>query len=110
MSVKGAAHAKKRAGRSIDSNLLGPCGFFCGYCLAYKKGMCLGCRYQADKRHGEGVQDWCPLLNCAEKKGVTMCSDCASFPCMKHYNPDKDGMYSWTYFNYIRDQIKRGRR
>ncbi len=99
-------HAKSNKTMRIDSNLLGPCGFYCGSCLAYHKGKCLGCRYQADKRHKEGAKNWCPLLNCAEKKGVKMCSECPSFPCMKQYNPDKDGMYSWTYFNYIRNDIK----
>ncbi len=86
--------------------MLGPCGYYCGYCLAFKKGKCLGCRYQADVRHKEGMTDWCPLLNCAEKRRMKMCSDCPEFPCMKHYNPDDNGMYSWTYFNYIKNDIK----
>jgi hypothetical protein len=105
-SVNTARHAKARTKKTVDTNLIGPCGYYCGSCLAYKKKICMGCRYQADKRHGEGMKNWCPLLNCAEKTGVTMCSECAKFPCMKHYNPDKDGMYSWTYFSYIKDNIK----
>ncbi len=90
----------------MDSNLIGPCGFYCGSCLAYAKGICLGCRYQADKNAREGDDNFCPLLNCAEKKDVKMCSKCDRFPCMRHYNPDRGGMYSWMYFNYIREDIK----
>jgi hypothetical protein len=106
LDMAGAVHAKARSKMSIDGNLLGPCGFYCGRCLAFKKGKCLGCRYQADKRHAEGMKNWCPLLNCAEKRGMKMCSDCDKFPCMKQYNPDKDGMFSWLYFNYIKNEIK----
>lgn len=101
-------HAKSNARMTIDANLLGPCGFYCGSCLAYKKKKCLGCRYQADKRLKEGVENWCPLLNCAEKKGVAMCSECRIFPCKRQYNPDGTGMFSWMYVNYIRNEIKPG--
>jgi hypothetical protein len=37
--------------KEVDANLLGPCGFYCGYCLAYKNGVCLGCRVQPRERH-----------------------------------------------------------
>lgn len=104
--MKKNKHAKSKPSKKIDGNLLGPCGIYCGYCLAHKKGLCLGCRYQADKRLAEGVKDWCPLLNCADGKGICECSDCDEFPCMKHYDPDKEGMYGWVYIKYIRDQIK----
>lgn len=104
--MKKPRHAKPKSKKEIDNNLLGPCGIFCGYCLAYKKGVCLGCRYQADKRLADGVKNWCPLLSCSEKKGVTECSDCKEFPCKTHYDPDNDGMYTWVYIKYLRDQIK----
>ncbi len=103
--MKKSQHAKTNAEKKIDGNLLGPCGIYCGYCLAYKKKVCLGCRYQADKRHGEGMKNWCPLLNCAEKRGVAECSDCPEFPCEKHYDFE-DGMYGQVYVKYIRDEIK----
>lgn len=99
------SHAKPREKRSIDDNLLGPCGIYCGYCLAYKKEICLGCRYEADKHAKKGNLQWCTLLNCAESKGVEMCSECEEFPC-KEYDPDGTGMFSWTYINYIKDEIK----
>lgn len=98
-------HAKKGAHKSIDTNLLGPCGFYCGFCLAYKKKICLGCRYQADKRAAEGDINWCTHLNCAEKHGVMKCSDCEDIPCKKEFDP-KTGMFSELYVSYIRDQIK----
>jgi len=104
--MKKRSHSKPNASKEIDDNLLGPCGIYCGYCLAFKKGVCLGCRYQADKRLAEGVKDWCTLLNCAEKKGVAECSDCAEFPCKEQYDPDNTGMYGWTYIKYLRDDIK----
>ena len=104
--MKATRHARPNSEMKIDGNLLGPCGIYCGYCLARKKGVCLGCRYQADKRLAEGIKNWCPLLNCAEKKGVTECSDCPEFPCKRQYDPDKNGMYAWTYINYLRDDIR----
>ncbi len=99
-------HAKAGADITIDSNLLGPCGYYCGYCMAHKKGICLGCRYQADKKRKEGFENFCTTLNCAERKGMKRCSDCPSYPCKKEYDPDGTGMYSWTYYKYIRDEIK----
>ena len=104
--MKKNKHAKARSKTTIDGNLLGPCGFYCGSCLAYARGKCLGCRYQADRKLERGDDTFCGLLNCAERNGVKMCSDCDRFPCTKHYDPDRDGMYSWTYYNYIKDEIK----
>jgi Protein of unknown function (DUF3795) len=103
--MKRGAHAKAGMKETIDANLLGPCGFFCGFCLAYKKGICLGCRYQADRNAEKGDEKFCTTLNCAERKGVTMCSDCEEFPCSEH-DPQKTGMFSNTYIDYIRNEIK----
>ncbi|MBU0686018.1 MAG: DUF3795 domain-containing protein [Thermoplasmatota archaeon] len=102
--MKSGSHASAGKRKSIDANLLGPCGFFCGFCLAYKKGICLGCRYQADKRARDGNLKWCTQLNCAEKHGVSMCSDCEKFPCTE-FDP-KVGMFSEVYMKYIRDKVK----
>jgi len=102
-------HATPAAKRSIDANLLGPCGFYCEYCLAYRKGICLGCRYQADKNAEKGNDKFCTTLNCAERKGVTMCSKCEEFPC-DEYDPQKTGMFSKTYIDYIRNEIKPARK
>ena len=102
--MKRKKHAKKNPNKTIDSNLLGPCGFYCGHCLAYRKKICLGCRYQADKRAAEGMVNWCSQLNCAERRGVTMCSECERIPC-KEFDP-KHGIFSELYVSYIRDKIK----
>lgn len=101
-------HVVPGSKKEIDANLLGPCGFYCGFCLAYKKKICLGCRYQADKRAAEGVRDWCTQLNCAERRGVTKCSECDDIPC-KEFDP-KDGIFSEVYVSYIRDEIKPAKR
>jgi hypothetical protein len=89
----------------IDSNLLGPCGVYCGYCLAYKKKLCSGCRYEADKQTQRGKTEWCTLLNCAKERQMKECSDCDDFPC-KEYDPDGKGMYSRMYIRYINEEIK----
>jgi predicted amidophosphoribosyltransferase len=102
--MKSRAHAKAGKRKSIDANLLGPCGFFCGFCLAHEKGVCLGCRYQADENARKGDPNFCTLLNCAEKHGVSRCLDCEEFPCGE-FDP-KVGMFSQVYMKYIRDEVK----
>lgn len=94
---------------TIDANLLGPCGIYCGCCLAYKKGICLGCRYQADKNAERGDYNFCTTLNCSEKKGVAMCSECTGFPC-KEYDPQRAGIFSETYIDYMINEIKPARK
>ncbi len=71
-----------------ETNLAGPCGFYCGTCrhyLARAKGMlkekklkhgCKGCRIQ-DKRCS-WVKRNCTLL---KKKQVEFCFECKNFPC-----------------------------
>jgi len=70
------AHSPNAGARlEIDANLLGPCGFYCGSCSAYKKGDCLGCGYQ--------VESTCNILVCATEKGLTVCADCPRHLCDK---------------------------
>jgi len=90
----------------IDMNLLGPCGVYCGYCLAYKKAICSGCRHEAEKQAQKGNRDWCTLLSCTDRKNVKECSDCDDFPCSE-YDPDGTGMYSRMYIDYINKKIKK---
>lgn len=89
----------------IDSNLLGPCGIYCGFCLALKKNICSGCRYEANRQAQRGNKDWCTLLNCAEERHVKECSDCDDFPC-KEYDPEGKGMYSRMYIDYINNKVR----
>jgi hypothetical protein len=53
--MKKAYYPKKGATVNVDANLLGPCGFNCGFCLAYKTKKCLGCKYQAELREESGA-------------------------------------------------------
>jgi hypothetical protein len=73
--MKKAYFPKAGARLEIDANLLGPCGFYCGSCSAYKKGDCFGCRYQADRT--------CDILVCAAEKGFSVCADCPKHLCDK---------------------------
>ena len=73
--MKKADSPKAYARLEIDANLLGPCGFYCGSCSAYKKGDCPGCGYQADRS--------CGILVCATEKGFKVCADCPEHLCDK---------------------------
>ena len=97
--------ALRKVKKVIDVNLLGPCGVYCGYCLALKKGICSGCRYEADEQAQRGSKDWCTLLNCTERRHVKECSDCDEFPC-REYDPEGTGMYSRMYIDYINNKMK----
>jgi len=98
-------HAKNPGKKTIDSNLLGPCGCYCGYCLAYRIGECLGCRYQAYKNIELGRPVFCSTLVCAEQNGLEMCSECEEFPCDEEFDPKKN-IFSAVYIDYIKNDIK----
>jgi len=102
------AHYPKTDGRTeIDSNLLGPCGFYCGQCLALKKGVCLGCRYQAEKKEEAGtVKIFCNILTCSSAKGLDCCADCPEHPCDK-YDPEKS-IFSKAFVDYLRNDVRKG--
>jgi len=101
--MKKAYYPKKGATVNVDANLLGPCGFNCGFCLAYKTKKCLGCKYQAELREESGaVHVYCDTLVCATKKGVVKCADCAEYPCKKY----DDDIFSQEFISWIRDEIK----
>lgn len=104
--MRKAYYPKNSVTANIDSNLLGPCGFYCGFCLAYKNKVCLGCRYQAEKSEKEGRVDvFCDTLQCATDRGLTKCADCNEYPCGK-YDPEGDSILSELYIKYIRDEAK----
>lgn len=99
-------YPKKGARLAVDANLLGPCGFFCGSCLAYKQGTCLGCRYQAEKRETEGaVEIFCDILNCSCSKNLVTCADCPEHPCAR-YEPEKS-IFSRTFIDYLRKNARK---
>jgi hypothetical protein len=93
----------KNAMAALDANLLGPCGFNCSFCLAYKDKKCLGCRYQAQRSEEKGLTPvFCDTLVCATAKGFKMCADCADYPCKKY----DDSIFSEKFISYIRKDIK----
>ncbi len=57
-----------------DDNLIGKCGFYCGSCPTYIKGVCLGCR----KAHSRND---CFTFDCVDDKKLTYCGQCDKFPC-----------------------------
>ena len=105
--MKDKAHyPKPDAKAEVNANLLGPCGFYCGFCLAYKNGVCLGCRYQAMTSESTGiVPEFCDTLVCATEKGLVRCADCPSHPCDK-YDP-KDSIFSKLYIDYLENDVKK---
>jgi hypothetical protein len=108
--MKKAYYPKKGATAHIDANLLGPCGFNCSFCLAYKNKICLGCRYQAEKSEREGrVVVFCDTLQCPTERGLTKCADCDEYPCNK-YDSDGDSIFSELYIKYIRDEARGAKR
>jgi len=99
--MKKAHYPRANAKIEIDANLLGPCGFYCGFCLAYKKGVCLGCRYQAERSETKGIVDvFCDLLVCATEKGLKICAECPEHPC------DKLDIFSKLYVDYLKEARK----
>lgn len=90
---------------TMNQSLLGPCGFYCGACLAYKKDKCGGCiaMSEAGIRKGEV---FCDIYVCSKTKGLTRCCDCQEFPCGL-YDAGKAGIFSTEYIEWIRKDIRR---
>lgn len=54
------------------SQLVSPCGLFCGACYRYKKGKCPGCT--------ENIKaTWCKIRNCSDRQEGATCADCTVF-------------------------------
>ena len=60
---------------------LAPCGMNCGVCYVYlrEKKPCLGCRGEDEAKPGHCRI--CKIKTCAAERAVTLCVDCADFPC-----------------------------
>lgn len=100
-------YPKQDAREEIDANLLGPCGFYCGFCLAFEKGSCLGCRYQAEKKEAEGeVEVFCDILACATGNGLRACAECPKHPC-EMYDP-KRSIFSELFINFLKTDVRKG--
>ena len=106
LPVKKSHYPKADNRKEIEANLLGPCGFYCGFCLAYKKGVCLGCRYQAERSETKGIVNvFCDTLICATEKGLQVCAECTKHPCDR-YDDEGDSIFSKLYIDYLKEAMK----
>ena len=97
--------ARKQARpQKVNRNLLGPCGFYCGYCLAFKYGKCSGC-IAMSKRAEKIGEVFCDIYPCVTQKGLTVCADCDSYPCEK-YDKNRAGIFSESFISWIRNEIR----
>lgn len=88
----------------LDPDLLGPCAIYCGYCGVHLNGRCEGCGPMTRKRAKEG-KVFCGIVECASKKGVEMCAECADYPCdrLAEDSGDDFGVYSKAFVSYIKE-------
>lgn len=72
-----------------SENMVAPCGMNCTYCYVHhkKKKPCMGCREDGD--HKPASCRKCKIKTCAKEKGVTLCDECAEFPCVLVKRLDK---------------------
>lgn len=63
------------------------CGVDCSVCFDYAESKCPGCR-QTDWPEG----DACLPVACCREKGISLCAQCAGFPCaeMKDFYEESD--------------------
>jgi hypothetical protein len=90
---------------ALDPGLLGPCGFYCGACLACKKDKCSGCIAMSEAGIQKG-EVFCDIYVCSKTKKLTKCCDCHEFPCGL-YDPGKAGIFSPQFVDWIREDIRR---
>ncbi|MFA6532022.1 MAG: DUF3795 domain-containing protein [Patescibacteria group bacterium] len=66
--------------KSIDEQLIAPCGMDCGVCKAHlrEKNPCHGCNFADDSKPKTRVN--CKIKNCQERRGK-FCFECSKFPC-----------------------------
>ncbi len=88
----------------MDLSLLSPCNVYCGNCVVYKKGKCLGCARESEEAGAKG-KVFCDIYLCAKEKKLTACSDCESYPCEKY---DK-GIFSEGFIKWVREKLKESR-
>lgn len=62
----------------MTKKIIGVCGLTCYKCPKFKQNDCKGCSPQIPS-------EVCPLPSCAQKRGVSLCFECAKFPCKNNY-------------------------
>ncbi len=85
----------------MDKRLLGPCNYYCGSCIIYKKKKCLGCAEMTEKAKKEG-KVFCNISLCARDKQLATCSNCADYPCKKY----DDSIFAESFAKWIRDKLR----
>ena len=60
----------------MDISYIAYCGVNCSDCVDLKNDKCPGCRKTEWKN-----DDICMPVLCCKKKGVSLCGECAEFPC-----------------------------
>ncbi len=85
----------------MDIGLLSACNVYCGSCAVFKKGRCLGCARESEKRE-TGGEVFCDIYSCAKGRKLVTCSDCASYPCEKY----DEGIFAQSFIKWIREKLK----
>lgn len=67
----------------MDSSLIAFCGVDCAACTDHQTNKCAGCR---NSEWPDG--DPCMPVACCERRGISLCGQCAEFPC-----PDMQAFY-----------------
>ncbi|HDO20832.1 MAG: DUF3795 domain-containing protein [archaeon GB-1845-036] len=83
----------------LNEKLIAPCGLYCGWCPYYIVGT------ENFKCEGCFTRDKCTIRDCAEEKGLRLCTYCHEFPCKKLY--EMYGRMS-EFFNQIRRDFPEG--
>jgi len=76
-----------------NKKLIDPCGLYCGECLGYQDGRCLGCL----SRKGLCLKysKICKIYNCCVNiKKFRFCNECKNFPC-ENFKFFKNEEYDW---------------
>ncbi|WP_170215566.1 DUF3795 domain-containing protein [Mesoaciditoga lauensis] len=77
------------------SELVAPCGIYCGGCRNYILGNCKGCK--------DATTTKCRIYKCCKERGMEFCGYCELFPCELHYSKDA-AIYSVTFLDWKRNQ------
>jgi len=83
-----------------NSNLIAPCGLYCGECLGFQDGRCGGCI----SRKGLCLKysKICKIYYCCvDKRKFRFCNQCNDFPC-ENFKFFEDREYDW-YSEVVRN-------
>ncbi len=84
----------------MDEKLLAPCGHYCGSCVVFVNGKCLGCVEEGKKRAAEGAE-FCEVHECATGRNIA-CHECSAMPCDRY----EDSIYTNSFMEWIRERLQ----